>query len=120
MKLYKTVKRKQYYLDNRSGCIQYDLNKDLLFCVLCEKPFMVKDYLVRLEFEGSKMKEVISCANPECDGHMDYWADPYVALGILKDLNYDEMNEKTKEYYRGLTIAMENLLKKYEDENKEN
>ena len=51
---------------------------------------------------------------------MDHWIEKYAALHILKDLDYSEMDEQTKEYYKALTIGMENLIKDYENENKEN
>ena len=111
MNLFKTVKRKKTYINNRSGGCDYDM-KEHMFCVSCERPFVVGDYLVRLKQNGTRFDEVITCPNPNCEGDIDYWVVPYAALGILSEIYEDSSLTKVeKVYYGNLVRLMENLLK---------
>jgi len=110
MNLFKTVKRKKTYLNNRSGCLEFDM-EEYMFCISCERPFKVGDYLVRLKQNGNKFDEIITCPKPKCDGDMDYWAMPSVALGILSEIYEDtSLTREEKVYYGDLIKLMEYIV----------
>ena len=115
MHLFKTIKRKKTYLNNRAKGCEFDMEENM-FCVCCERPFRVGDYLVRLNLNGTKFDEVITCPNPNCNGDMEYWILPGAALGMLSEISQDSsLSISDKAYYGNLVRLMEIVVKKQQN-----
>jgi hypothetical protein len=108
MNLFKTIENKKKYLE--SNCEEpFDLNEKM-FCVSCERPFKVGDYLVRLKQNRYKFDEVITCAKDDCDGNINDWVEPNVALELLtKVYEEDDLTIPEKVYYNALIRIMEKI-----------
>jgi hypothetical protein len=113
MNLFKQVKNKKTYLNNRSW-IPFNM-EDVMFCASCERPFKVRDYNVKLKLNKKvEFDEIITCPNSNCEGDMDYWITPDSALDILMEVYEKEKDEMTipeKIYYNSLINIMNNISK---------
>ena len=110
MNLYKTIKNKKQYLKNKYP--EYNLD-DEMFCVSCERPFKVKNYLVRLKQNGYKFNEVITCSAHDCTGNANDWVDQEYALDLLTQIyEEDDLTIPEKTYYNALIRLVKSIIDK--------
>jgi hypothetical protein len=112
MNLYKTIENKKNYLDSKcdQSLTPYNLNEKM-FCVSCERPFKVGDYLVRLKQNGSKFDEVITCSAHDCEGNIEDWVEPEIALMLLiKIYEEEDLTIPEKTYYNALIRVVKQII----------
>jgi hypothetical protein len=74
-----------------------------MFCTSCERPFVVGDYLVRLKLDKGKFEEVITCSQHDCEGDLNDWVEPDIALYLLEKIYEEEdLTIPEQTYYNAL------------------